>query len=252
MVIPFFTPDNVPTTERFSLSDPFAGVAVRDERKPRQRYENAELALRLYRRVGSFDVSVYAYDGFWRTPGFEADPPASPERVTAVFPSLSVLGTSAQGSVLDGILSLEYGYYDSDAVGGRQPFGTPDSQNRFLVGYQREVRQDLNLGVQYYAEVSRGEIRTSAEVEAPRGDQYRDTATLRLEQLLRNQTWRVAVFTFFSPSDGDYLLQPQGSYRLSDELSLAFGANIFGGETDTFLGRFDRNDNLYGSVRFDF
>jgi hypothetical protein len=62
----------------------------------------------------------------------------------------------------------------------------------------------------------------------------------------------VAVFTFFSPSDGDYLLQPQGSYRLSDELSLAFGANIFGGETDTFLGRFDRNDNLYGSVRFDF
>jgi hypothetical protein len=83
--------------------------------------------------------------------------------------------------------------------------------------------------------------------------EYRDTATLRLERLLKHQTWRLSFFTFYSPADNDYLIQPQTSYKLSDNFNVALGANIFGGKKNsTFLAQFDKNDNIYLSVRFDF
>jgi hypothetical protein len=87
----------------------------------------------------------------------------------------------------------------------------------------------------------------------PAQEEYRDMVTLRLEQLLKHQTLRLSLFTFYSPADNDYLMQPQVSYKFSDNLSSTLGTNIFGGEKNTtFLGQFDKNDNIYLSVRFDF
>ncbi|MFQ5853809.1 MAG: hypothetical protein ACE5JU_24895, partial [Candidatus Binatia bacterium] len=72
-------------------------------------------------------------------------------------------------------------------------------------------------------------------------------------QLLKHQVWKLVLFVFYSPADSDHLLQPQVSYKFSDDFSATLGANIFGGGKDTtFLGQFDKNDNLYLSVRFDF
>jgi len=249
VAIPFFTPDNIPTAGRFYLSDPFAGVAVRNRQDPGRTYGDTEAALRLYRRVGNFDVSAYVYRGFWRTPGFKPDPAMAPERVTTLFPSLSVYGASAQGGVLGGVLSLEYGYYDSRGD-SRDVIGIPSSQTRLLAGYQRELAPDFNLGVQYYVEINPDAQTPEVDIDGP--SRYRDTATVRLERRVRHQTWNVALFAFLSPADRDYLLQPQTSYKVSDEFSVTLGANVFGGRETTFLGRFDANDNLYVSLRFDF
>ncbi len=87
----------------------------------------------------------------------------------------------------------------------------------------------------------------------PEQKEYRDTFTLRLEQLLKHQTLRLSLFTFYGKADNDYLIQPQISYKFSDNLSATLGANIFNGEKNTtFLGQFDKNDNIYLSVSFDF
>ena len=243
MIIPFFTPDTLPESDRFVIPDPLARVPDRDERMPRQTYGNTEVAMRLYRRIGNFDVSFYTYRGFWRVPGFELDHPVDPERVTRVYPQLRVYGASAQTNFMGGVLSLEAGHYRSRKRETRKTVGVPDSQERFLAGYQKEVRQDFNLGVQYFAEIDSG---------TGLGNPYRDTVTLRMDRLLRHQTWKLSLFGFFSPQDLDYLLQPQVSYKFSDEFNLAVGGNIFGGSEGTFLGRFDGNDNLYTSFRFDF
>ncbi len=254
-VIPVFTPDEVPTSERFLLFDPFAAVPVRDEQRPEKTYDNTELALRLYRKIGDFDVSVNAYRGFWRTPSMKADSLASPVRVMAFYPDLSVYGFSAQGSALGGILSFETGYYHSraDEDGGNPT--VPNSQVRYLLGYQRQLREDFTLGVQYYREIMQDHAayRRALPAGFPSQKEYRDTVTLRLEQLLRHQTWKLSLFTFYSPADNDYLVQLEASYKFSDNLAVTLGANIFGGEKDTtFLGQFDENDNVYLSVRFDF
>lgn len=255
LVIPFFEPDNTPTSKRFFLFDPFSDVPSRHEEEPESTFRNTELAFRLYRRIGNFDVSAYAYRGFWRTPSMRPNDFAAPTRVTAFYPDLCVYGASAQGSALSGILSFETGYYHSrEDEAGADPT-IPNSQMRFLVAYQRQLWEDFTLGVQYYTEVM--EDYSAYKNSLPAGfsaeREYRDTVTLRFEQLLNHQTLRLSLFTFYSPADNDYLIQPQVSYKLSDNLSAILGGNVFGGEkSTTSLGQFAENDNVYLSVRFDF
>ena len=180
---------------------------------------------------------------------------AAPTRVTAFYPDLSVYGASAQGSALSGILSFETGYYHSrEDEAGADPT-IPNSQMRFLVGYQRQLWADFTLGVQYYTEVMEGysAYKSSLAPGFSTDRDYRDTVTLRFDQLLKHQTLKLSLFAFYSPADNDYLIQPQVSYKLSDNLSASLGANIFGGEKrTTFLGQLGKNDNIYLSVRFDF
>lgn len=67
------------------------------------------------------------------------------------------------------------------------------------------------------------------------------------------QTWKLSLFSFYSPSDQDALVIPEVWHAFTDRLSAAAGANIFAGQHQTtFLGQFDRNDNLYIVLRFDF
>jgi hypothetical protein len=183
------------------------------------------------------------------------DSSPSPKRVTSFYPQRSVYGLSAQGSALGGILSFESGYYHSrDDEDGNNPT-IPNSQARFLLGYQRQLWEDFTLGSQYSGEIMKehGAFRQSLPTGFPSQKQYRDTITLSLEQLLKHQVWTLALFVFYSPADNDYLLQPHTSYKFSDDLSATLGANIFGGENETtFLGQFDKNDNLFLSFRFDF
>jgi hypothetical protein len=63
----------------------------------------------------------------------------------------------------------------------------------------------------------------------------------------------LSLFTFYSLAEQDYLLQPQVNYSVSDSFSTTLGANLFGGKKrTTFFGQFDRNDNLYLMLRYDF
>ena len=148
LAIPRFEPDTLPTPRRFFLHDEFAGVADRDRLLPDTGFGNPEVALRLYRRLGGFDVSAYAYRGYWRAPGQRADDLGNPTRVTQFFPSLSTYGLSAQGQALGGVLSFEAGYYDSrDDRSGNDP-AVPNSQARLLVGDQRQLQEDYTIGWQ--------------------------------------------------------------------------------------------------------
>lgn len=255
IVIPFFTPDTLPTIDRFFLHDPLASLTNRSETEPTSTYDNTELALRLYRRAGTFDVAAYLYKGFWRSPGMRTNDPIVPSQVDLFYPRLNVYGASAQGSALSGILSLEAGYYDSREDRDGDDPTVPNSQSRFLIGYQRQLQRDLTIGVQYYAEVmaDHGKYKQSLPAGFPVQRRYRDTVTLHIEQLLKHQTVRLALFTFYSPADEDYLVQPKVNYRLSDKLAATLGVNLFGGQKDTtFLGQLDKNDNIYITVRFDF
>lgn len=255
ILVPFFTPDTMPGSERFFLYDPLNSITSRNETEPASTYENTELALRIYRSIGEFDLAVYLYKGFWRSPSMSPDDPVTPSQVTLVYPELHIYGLSAQGNVFGGVLSLETGYYDSPQDRTGNDIVIPNSQSRFLIGYQRQLKRDFTIGMQYYAEIMEnyGAYQQSVPIGFAQKNRYRDTITLRIEQLLSHQTLRLSLFTFYSPIDEDYLMQPQISYKLSDELSATLGANLFGGEQEsTFLGQFDKNDNVYISGRFDF
>jgi len=254
-LIPSFEPDNLPGSDRFFSFVPFSEVPVRFEDKPEVGFDNIEAGFRVFGRMEDFDVAAYAYRGFWRTPGMMPDDFTEPSQVTIFYPALFIYGLSAQGNAWDGVLSVEAGYYDSrDDAGGDDPL-IPNSQIRFLIGYQRQLDDDFTLGLQYYLEAM--DDRAAYNANLPEGfpaqRAFRDTVTLRLDRMLMYQTLRLSLFAFYSPADNDYFIMPQVTYKFRDDLSATLGVNLFGGDDSaTFLGQFDRNDNLYLTIRTDF
>lgn len=255
VALPTFAPDTLPSPSRFSSYYPLAAVPGQVEELRTSRFSNTELALRLFRHLGGFDLSLYAYRGFWRTPSVRLDNPSAPTVATRFFPALSTYGASMQRDLFAGTLSVEAGYYDSrDDRAGTDPT-VPNSQWRFLVGYQREVVPDFIVGVQGYGELmsSYARYRDSLPASAPLEDEFRGVVSLRLTQMLAYQAWRLSLFVAYSPTDDDYFVQPEVSYKLTDALSVRAGANVLGGRHPwTFFGQFDRNDNVYVAGRLDF
>jgi hypothetical protein len=251
VAVPFFQSDVLPDGTRLIGFTPFPGRSTRDV-QPDQRIGNTEVALRLSGRVGRFDTAAYAFRGFWGSPpGVELDG----EDAVRFYPRLAVYGASAQGAFAQGILSLETGFYDSrDDPDGRNP-AIENSQLRALVGYQRALGGNLTVGAQYYAErmVEYDRYRLTTPPSFPVRLQTRHNVTARITRLFNYQTSQVSVFVWASPNDEDYYLNPEVRHSLSDEVWVAAGANVFGGsQRHTFFGQFDRNDNVYGTLRYSF
>lgn len=255
VVIPVFKPDNLPSPQRFFFFDPLANVSNRSLHEPATTMGNAEYALRLYRRLAATDVSVYAYHGFWRDPSFHPNELPLPTRLQGFYPRLNAYGASAQRNVGAGLLSLEAGFYDSeDDRRGADP-AIPNSQFRFLAGYQQQVASDFTVGAQYYTETMKNYASYKATLPSgfPLQDHLRHLFTVRLTRLFKYQTWKLSLFSFYSPSDQDALLIPEVWHAFNDHLSLTIGANIFEGRrSTTFFGQYHRDSNLYAAIQYSF
>jgi hypothetical protein len=131
----------------------------------------------------------------------------------------------------------------------------PNSQTRFLIGYQRQIWEDFTIGIQYYGEYMHNYSTYVRNLPPgfPQERRFHELTTIRLTQFLMHQTLRLSFFAFYSPSDGDYMLNPEIKYNFSDHVWSAMGANIFGGgKASSQFGQFDKNDNIYVQVRYEF
>ncbi len=255
VVIPpgLFTPDNLPPRSRFFQFDPFPTLP-RETEEPATTVENVETALRLYRTVADTELSLYAYHGFWRSYALQPDDPVAPTSALRFFPELAVFGASARRSGFGGVWGAEVGYYDSLDDPHEDNSSIENSQFRFLVTYQRQLAQDFTGSLEYYGEwmQDHAAYRRSMSAGYPFRPELRDLAGLRLTKLLRYQTLKLSLFTFYSPIAGDFFFNPEVSYQFTDRLWAALGGNIFGGPSSAFFGQLGRNDNVYLAVRYSF
>ncbi|MHB8835213.1 MAG: hypothetical protein ACYC9Y_05835 [Candidatus Methylomirabilia bacterium] len=255
IVIPSFESNNYPDPNRFWMYDPLPGITNREVHDPYRDFHEAEMALRIYRDVAGFDASLYYYRGYSRQPAMMTDDPMAPTKISLVYPKLSVYGASLQGRALDGVLSLEAGYYDSRQDGtGTDPM-TPNSQTRFLLGYQRQLWEDCTVGLQYYGEYMQDYSAYEQYQPAgfPKEKRLHQLATVRLMQFLMHQTLRLSLFALYGLSDRDYLLNPEVKYNLTDSIWIALGGNIFGGgKSWTQFGQFAADDNVYTQLRYEY
>lgn len=254
VLIPFFEPNNYPESGRFWLFDPLPGVTARTTLEPDEVPGNGEIAVRAYRRLGDFDAALYGYRGFSRQPAMVVDSPVLPQSLTFTYPDLAVYGASLQGSTMGGVVSLEAGYYDSlDDSEGADPM-VPNSQLRFLIGYQRQLWEEGTLGLQYYGESMRDydTYRKTMPPGFPRERETHGYVTVRFTQFFRNQTLKLSWFSFVSPDEGDYLLNPEITYHFTDHVWGAVGGMVFGGGDDwSRFGQLDENDHGYVQVRYE-
>ncbi len=218
--------------------------------RPAEVFEDDEWAARLYRNLGAYEVALYGYDGFWKSPAG-----AEPASGRATFPPLSVFGASLRGPVGAGIGNVELGYYDSRADRDGDDPTVRNSELRLLLGYEQEIARNLTLGLQYYLE-RMGEFeayRRTLPSGTPVRDENRHVLTQRLTWLTHSQNLEWSLFLFYSPSDQDAYLRPRVGYQVDDHLSVEAGGNLFfGAREETFFGQFQDNNNLYLGARYGF
>jgi hypothetical protein len=255
VIVPHFEPNNFPKPERFWMYDPLPTVTSREVEEPSISLENTEFAVRVYRDVAGLDTTLYYYRGFYRNPSIMPDNPLIPSKLTLFYPERSVYGASLQGRALDGVLSIETGYYDSrQDRDGSDPL-MPNSSTRFIIGYQRQLWKDFTAGIQYYGEYMHeySDYLKSLPEGFPKQKRLTDLFSIRLTQFLLHQTLKLSFFSFWSLSDGDYLVNPEIKYSFTDSIWAAMGAMVFGGgEVWNQFGQFDKNDNLYIQARYEF
>ncbi|MCF6355004.1 MAG: hypothetical protein L3J26_07850 [Candidatus Polarisedimenticolaceae bacterium] len=224
--------------------------AVTKVDRPNDWLHDDELALRLYKNIAAYELALYGYNGFWKSPGG-----LNPTTGRALFPDLAVYGASIRGPLASGIANAEWGYYDSqDDRSGRNPM-INNSEQRLILGYEQEIATNLTLGMQYYLKHMEdyAHYRRTLPAGAYPARRSRQEYTLRLTWLTMNQNLIWSLFSFHSPSDNDGYLRARLHYKHDDHLSLEVGGNLFwGDDQQTFLGQFQNNDNLYTALRYGF
>ncbi|MCI5140907.1 MAG: hypothetical protein D3909_04105, partial [Candidatus Electrothrix sp. ATG1] len=241
--------------ERLSYFNPGAGQIVGQnmvmaDDAPDEYFEDDETSVRLSKRFGGVETALYGYMGYWQEPeGMDGN------SGKAIYPRLNVWGASARSPILGGIGNVELGYYDSfDDDEGLNPYIRP-SEYRFLVGFERELAHELTGGFQYYMEVI-DEYENYEQTVAPgmaARDEYRQMLTMRLTKLMMQQTLTLSLFVYYSPTDNDGYARPKFKYKVTDNLLVDGGFNLFFGEDEhTFWGRFQDNTNAFIGVRYSF
>jgi hypothetical protein len=217
--------------------------------RPNEWFKDDEFAARIYHSFGAAELAGYYYNGFWKSPaGLDI------LSGNATFPELQAFGVSGRGSVVNGIGHVEAGYYKSNSGSADNPLSR-NSEFRFLIGYEREIANELTMSVQYNLEQK---MDYTAYVNSlPDGaiidDENRHVTTLRLTKLLMNQDLKLSIFNFYSPSDEDGYLKLNVSYRISDFMKVEGGGNFFyGNEEHTFFGQFENNSNVFAAFRYEF
>jgi hypothetical protein len=217
---------------------------------PKQWFDDDEFAVRLYRNVSGYELALYGYRGYWKSP---AGMDMMSERAT--FPKLSAYGASIRGSVAGGIGNVEMGLYDSrEDRTGRDPF-VRNSEVRLLLGYEREVGPECTLGAQYYLErmLDYDHYRDTLPVGAPAAPSDRHVFTFRFTKLLMQQNLEASLFVFYGMKDDDAYVRPRMHYKISDHWSAEIGGNFFFGKRPyTFFGQFEDNSNVYVALRYGF
>jgi hypothetical protein len=252
--VPQFDPDRYVRGERLVFWNPGVQDLVgRDDpinvETPNRWFKDVEVALRVSKNVHGMELAAYGYTGFWKSPAG-----SDPLTGDAVFPRLNVWGASARTDVLGGIGNAEFAYYDSrEDRDGDDPF-VPNSEWRFLLGYERELARNLTMACQYYAEWMQDySAYTSTLPMGIAQDELRHYVTLRLTKLMMNQNLTLSFFVRYSPSDDDAYLRPTVSYKVTDNWLVTAGGNVFlGSQNYTFLGQFQENSNVYAAVRYSF
>ncbi|MFA5117299.1 MAG: hypothetical protein WC695_00435 [Candidatus Omnitrophota bacterium] len=255
-LIPHFTPNTVPEGDRLSFFDSFqGGIAGRESErnavKPAAQGNNIQYALRLYRTFGSTEGALYYFRG--------SDPSARSYLDEAnrqlFYERLDAYGGSIRGPFAGGIANMEFGYYRSsqDTAGNNRLI--ENSMLKWLAGYDRDMGNDLKVGLQYYFEqkLDYSDYTSALLPNDYFWDEYRHLLTQRITKLYKNQTVMLGIFNFWSPSDKDGYARLSCSYDITDQWKFVLGVNIPWGEDEiTDFGMMKKNKNAFVRLRYSF
>jgi hypothetical protein len=249
VVTPEFTPDNFINGDYFSFFSPLAGqqVAPGFEVSSALQTKSPEYALRLYKSIDTTELAFYAYRGFHKSPN------SFNEAFLPTYSALDVFGASVMTTLGAGIVNAEFAYYDSkEDADGIKPL-VPNSQSRFLLGYEQELVTNLTGRFQWYAERTQDYDEQVQNTLTPAFETNRTRIwlTQRLTYRALQQTLSINAFHFYSTTDKDGYFKLTSDYSPVDSWRLSAGLNIFyGDKAFTFFGQFEDASNAFIRFRY--
>lgn len=264
---PEFTADNTPTGCRFGVFNPNTStvIANRDaceDSKALDKFGNEvdddEIAISLKKKIKNHEVALYFYDGYYKSPkGL-----LSGTSLVGYHPKLNVFGVSDEGQLGPGIISFEAGYYDSK----EDPKGTSslieNSKIKYLLGYRMDLTANFSAGAQFYQEkmLNYSEYENAVRASNPnsfafRKKEYQNTITTRLTYKMMQETLYLSLFTYLRPQDKDSFTKFEVSKKVTDNLKITTGVNIFTGSDnyrDREFGMLRDDDNAFLRINYSF
>lgn len=258
---PSFESNRLPTGEKLSYYNPFAGTIVGTDmgdryyfnpEEPAKTFHNSEFAACFQRQVGMYSLAFYFYKGFYKNPlGMDAS------TMMPVYPRMQLYGASLRGAKFGGIFWLEGGYYDSkDDPDGDNPL-MPNSSISGMVGFERQIATGLTANLQWQADkmvdYDNYEIEQKMLGMIHYRDEIKHLVTSRWTKMMVDETVMVSAFIFYSPDEEDLYLRFSTEYKYSDEITITVGGNVFDGTySNTEFGQFALNDNIYTKMTYNF
>jgi len=252
---PSFDSDNFPRGNRLSFFD----LSIADFRGdddpfefdvPNAIFRQDEFTWRLRRNIGSADLALYGYYGYWKSPsGFDLST-GIPQ-----FNSLTSHGLSFESKLWKGIFSTEMAYYHSSQDSDGDDFAIANSSFRYIVGQNFSLKNEWNLAFQYYGEyiINYAEQEENWPMGLPIPPRVRDMITVRIGKNLLNQRLNLSLFNYWGIAERDNYLRFNASYKLNDDWKIDMGGNIFSGRDDfSFWNQFNHNSNVYLGLKWSY
>ncbi len=248
---PRFTQDQFITGERFSFYSPEAQQQIAPKSFTTHKTNNDQWFVRLSTNKQGIEYALYGYKGYWTTPeglNIQQQP---------YFPKMNSIGASIRTTLGNGIFNAEVASYNSteSSNGYNNTYYSPNSQQRFLIGYETELMKNVTLNAQYYIEhINAYSQLTSSHIQpSTLVSQNRQLITTRLRYSAMQQKLTLTLFNFYSPSEKDGFTKSSINYRYNDQWQYSIGANLFWGKEDfSFFGQHQKNSNVWARVRYQY
>lgn len=260
VVTPRFTPDNFINGEYYSFFSPqtlqpftpielqtVTNVAPEFHVASENRPTSPEYHLRLHKSIGANEVALYGYKGHSPLPD-SADPLGRPR-----FSGLNVYGFSWVRPWSEGLFKMEYAYQNAleDSQGNKPR--VPNSIEKYLLGYEKELYTNLTGSIQWYTERTKKHATLLSVSSWPdiEPEKIRNVLTTQFIYQAMRQTLTLQWFNFYSPTDEDGYSRFRATYSPTDKWQVSGGVNWFyGNQKHTFFAQFEDASNAFLSFRY--
>jgi len=256
--IPIFTATKLPDQSSIwfpKLMYNDLNISFAEAEQVNSNLENSEVFFKYSRLSSSIDFEIMA--GYMWDDDFSAYKYPQIDTITHSFTGIVIhpeyhrlgvtggsFSTTLGGTVLRGEAAFYMGkYFGTDNISVNNGLIQKDYLH-YLAGYDFSLF-DISMSMQFIQEyiMDYTDEITSYEFES--------TMTFLANKSFLRETLFLDLFTYVGLNNGDALIRPKLTYKVSDGLEVLVGANLFIGDTGNF-GQYNKNDMVFVKMKYSF
>jgi uncharacterized protein DUF1302 len=249
--IPFATIDETgkPGAEFFPFSLPVAANFLKEDRSGHDP-SNSNYGLRLSQLIKGWDISAFYYHSLDAAPTFyRVSGPLEPLVFQARHDQIDQFGGTVTKDLGKAVLKGELVYTDGRKFNVLNPSRLNGLVKQdtldYALGLDFNLPADTRLNLQFFQRVF------FAYDSDMIPDKRESGASIFLNSELM-QNLEAQALLIHSLNRSEWMFRPRLIWRFERNWRMVFGADVFGGPSTGFFGRYDNNDRIFTELRFSF